>query len=186
MRTSLLLVSCLLASCASGGPLVGPPGPEGEAGAQGEPGKNGAQGSEGQQGPMGAAGAQADDSGALPMACVPAEQVSCGCLNGNVGAQVCNNDGSAYSMCDCPSMPEAGNTMEASVCSTFPQCQSGTYNGSMCSAAFVCDTSCATVEGPADGGTSCYCMPAGASNPANSGCPNDGKVHDYKWGFWQP
>lgn len=40
-------------------------------------------------------------------ACVPGAQHACACPGGPQGVQVCNNQGSAFGRCDCPSPPQA-------------------------------------------------------------------------------
>lgn len=78
-----------------------------------------------------------------------------------------------------------------------PSCQSGTFINmnctNVCAGDYYGPNECGhcdqcgggLIEGPGDGTNACYCLPTGALDAPNSGCPQDGKIHYYENGTWE-
>ncbi len=55
----------------------------------------------------------ADQDSAVPQICVPGLQVQCPCLGGSISVQVCAKNGQGFEPCQCPTIPDSGNDIQA-------------------------------------------------------------------------
>lgn len=91
---------------------------------------------------MGALAAACGSSGgATAGGCVPNAQVSCACLGGTTGIQVCGADGKSYGACQCGSTTSGtGGTTSTTTTTTGSACQCVNPGGELYCGAAACGT----------------------------------------------